>query len=65
MNARNMPTYAKELKHSRPPWLHGYPSLLTLLAKYILETEFDIGYQIQWVTIGAENILTHQAKLIE
>jgi phenylacetate-CoA ligase len=65
MSPKNMQAYAEELKYSRPPWLHGYPSLLTLLATYIVETRFDIGYQIQWITIGAENLLTQQAKLIE
>lgn len=65
MSWRNMRVYAEELKRSRPPWLHAYPSLLTLLATYIIETGFDIGYQIRWITIGAESLLPLQAKLLE
>jgi phenylacetate-CoA ligase len=44
--------------------LHGYPSLLVLLAKYLLDTPAGLGYQVRWVTTGAENLLPHQAETI-
>lgn len=60
----NLPDYASELRRRRPPWLHGYPSLLALLAAYIVDAGFDLGYEPRWVTTGAENLLPHQIDVI-
>lgn len=65
MNRANLEAYAKELRTRRPPWLHGYPSLLALLAAYILEAGFDLKYHVRWITIGAENLMPQQTALIE
>jgi phenylacetate-CoA ligase len=65
LNARNMPAYVGELRRSRPPWLHGYPSLLVLLAAYLSDVRSDLGYQLRWITTGAENLSQRQAELIE
>ncbi len=56
--------YLRELRKRRPPWLHGYPSVIALLAAHVLESGVDIGYPIRWVTIGAENLLEQQKQLI-
>src|SRR5207247_1480161 len=48
MNERNLRSYVEELRRRRPPWLFGYPSLLSLLASYILDTGIDLGYQARW-----------------
>jgi len=65
MSPANLAAYVDELRRRRPPWLHGYPSLLALLAAYILESGTDLGYEIRWVTVGAENLLPQQSDLIE
>ena len=65
MNAANMPYYVEELKRQKPPWLHGYPSLLAALAGFMLDHDIDLGYQVRWVTAGAENLTPHQTMLIE
>jgi phenylacetate-CoA ligase len=65
MSQDNLPSYVAELRSRRPPWLHGYPSLLALLAAHVLETGADLGYSLRWVSTGAENLLPHQARLIE
>jgi len=65
MSEGNLGAYVAELRRRRPPWLHGYPSLLTLLAAFLLDRGTDLGYAVRWVTVGAENLLRHQAELIE
>lgn len=60
----NLKLYADKLREARIPWLHGYPSLLALLAAYIVDTAFDLGYQPNWITLGAENLLSQQSVLI-
>jgi len=57
--------YAAELARRRLVWLHGYPSLLALLAGYLLEHRQSIGYEVRWVTTAAENLLPAQADVIE
>jgi phenylacetate-CoA ligase len=61
----NLRVYVEKLRDVRIPWLHGYPSLLALLAAYIVDTGCDLGYQPKWVTVGAENLLSQQAAVIE
>lgn len=61
----NMDCYLEELQDKRPPWLHGYPSLLALLASHVLERGASRSYTPKWITTGAENLLPQQTDLIE
>jgi phenylacetate-CoA ligase len=65
MSPSNLEAYVDELRRRRPPWLHGYPSLLALLASHVVDSGADLGYQVRWVTTGAENLLPQQAAAIE
>lgn len=51
-------------KHS-PPWLHGYPSLLSLIAGYLLERGKPLKKTPTVVTTGAENLLPQQKQLMQ
>lgn len=57
--------YVAELRTRRLAWLHGYPSVLALLAAYLVEHRQTVGYDVRWVTTGAENLLPAQADVIE
>jgi phenylacetate-coenzyme A ligase PaaK-like adenylate-forming protein len=59
-----LPLYVEELRRQRPSWLCGYPSLLTLLASYVLERGDDLGYTPRWITALAENLLPLQKSVI-
>lgn len=65
MSRENLDAYVLELRRSRPPWLHGYPSLLALLAGHVVETGNELGYAVRWITTGSENLLPQQRALIE
>lgn len=65
MNDKNLYYYVEELRRRRPPWIHGYPSLISLLAEYILTENIDLGYEVRWITCGAENLMLHQREMIE
>ena len=65
MNDRTLPAYVSMLRKAQPPWLHGYPSLLHLLASWIVDRKVDLGYQVKWITIGAESLMPNQSTVIE
>lgn len=64
MSPQNLSSYVEVLRRRKPPWLHGYPSLLALLAAHVVESQQEPGYEIRWITTGAENLLPHQSELI-
>jgi phenylacetate-CoA ligase len=57
--------YVQELNRQRLPWLHGYPSILSTIAGWLVSRGQTLDYPVQWVTVGAENLMAHQADLIE
>ena len=60
-----LPYYVEELNRKRPPWIQGYPSLLSILAGFILESGMKLEYRPKIVTVGAESLLPHQKAIIE
>ena len=65
MAPQNLANYVSELRRHRPPWLHGYPSAMCLLASYIVDRRIDVGYEIRWLTTGGEALLGHQRNLLQ
>jgi phenylacetate-CoA ligase len=65
MSPANLGAYVDELRSKCPPYLHGYPSVLALLAAYVLESGISLGYEVKWVTTTSESLLPQQANLIE
>ena len=54
--------YLHEMQRSGLRWIHGYPSLVSLLGQYALER--NIKLNIRWVTTGAESLLENQKVII-
>ena len=65
MSPGTMGYYVDEIRRAKPAWLHGYPSLLALLAGYLLDRGERLGFALRWITVAAENLLPQQAGLIE
>jgi phenylacetate-CoA ligase len=57
------PAYLEQMRQSGAPWIHGYPSMVALIASYALEHGVEI--KARWVTLGSENLLPQQEQLIE
>ncbi len=64
LSRKNAPEYLAGLNRQQAPWLHGYPSLLTLLAQELLERGKRLDYPVRWVSCGAENLLESQSAII-
>ena len=63
LNAETAPAYLEKMRRSGARWIHGYPSMVALLASYALE--HDAGFEARQVTLGSENLLPQQEQLIE
>jgi phenylacetate-CoA ligase len=57
--------YLRQIRRSKATWLHGYPSLLALLASYALDgRRLDFHHGIRHITAAAENLLPQQKELM-
>lgn len=63
LNDETAPTYLEQMRRSGALWIHGYPSMVALIASYALEHGVEL--KARWVTLGSENLLPQQEQLIE
>jgi len=56
--------YINELEKKQLQWIHGYPSAVNLLAEYMLSHNIKLSYQLKYITVGAENLLSSQMERI-
>lgn len=64
INEKNIPIYIDTLNRYELKWLHGYPSIINLLAKYLNESNRKLNYEVQFITTGAENLTLNQIDSI-
>lgn len=57
-------SYYEYIKKKRLTWLHGYPSLLTALASYMVGNGLKFT-DVKYCTTAAENLLPYQIKTIK
>ena len=63
MSKNIMIEYSKKMKNFKPLFLRGYPSSITVFAKYILENNIDI--RIKSVFTTAEVLFSNQREIIQ
>lgn len=62
LGEQTMPEYVRELRGLGVTWLHGYPSVLSLLASWLVEHGETLP--MEHVTTGAENLLESQRRVM-
>lgn len=64
VNPRTVRAYAEEMSRAGVTWVHGYPSVLALLAGLMIEAGVAAPERVRLVTTGAENLAEWQRELI-
>ena len=65
MTPQYLPWYLEELNRRRPPLIQGYPSLLFLLASWMLAANVRLSYWPRAVMSSSESLMPHQRRVIE
>jgi len=64
LNESTVHAYLHEIRQRKVRWVHGHPSLLSLLSTHMLESSYELE-DVRWVTTGAEMLLPEQRSRIE
>lgn len=65
LSRESAPAYISALQKFDVEWVHGYPSILTLLAQYANESGLNINLpRLRVITTGAENLPSWQRAVI-
>jgi len=65
MSIRNLKHYISQLQKFKPDLIHGYPSSIYLLAKYILENNIHLEFHPKMIITASETTLDFQKEAIE
>ena len=65
MNPKTLPLYIEKIKEWMPQFIHGYPSAITILAKYILSNDVKGLPRIKGLLLASENLYPGQRKPLE
>jgi len=65
LSTKNLKFYISQLKKFKPHLIHGYPSSVYLLAKYILENNIRLEFQPKMIITASETTLDFQKQIIE
>ena len=64
INDQTIDAYVDDIVSRKLAWLHGYPSILSLIAGRVLHRGLRKDVNVSVVTTGAENLNDHQKHLI-
>jgi phenylacetate-CoA ligase len=65
MNTLTLPLYVDKIRRWKPKFIYGYPSAITIIAKYILEKQIDNLPRIRSVLLASEQVYPFQREAIE
>jgi phenylacetate-CoA ligase len=65
ISENNLPAYVKKLDELKSPRIHAYPSMLTLVAAFMVENKIRLSYKPQCISTSSETLLAGQEELIE
>ena len=65
MTEQFLPHYVQVIRDRRLSWLHGRPSMLSLLATYMIDSDDTFDHPVRWVTCSIEQLSDKQAAVIE
>jgi len=65
LSSQNIPYYIKRLNKFKPHLIHGYPSSIYLLARFILENDIRMDFQPKMIITASETTLNFQKRAIE
>jgi len=65
MTDQTMPKYIKKINHFQPDFLHVYPSVLTILARFMKKENIEPFSSLKGVLSGSENLYSWQRDLLE
>ena len=65
MSDRNLPFYIKKIKNFKPKFIQAYPSLITILARYMKKYNILPFKSVKAILCGSENIYSWQKNLIK
>ena len=65
MTDKNLPLYIEQIRKFKPKFLHVYPSVLTILAKFMKRNKIKPFSSIKAILASSENIYPWQIKLFK
>jgi phenylacetate-coenzyme A ligase PaaK-like adenylate-forming protein len=65
LSKKNLPYYIRTLNRYRPDFIHGYPSSLYYVAKYIIDENVQLNFKPNMVVGSSETTLDFQRNTIE
>lgn len=64
LSKKNAPLYFDQLKSKKIPWIHGYPSQISLLASYFEGLNLSVWPELRLITFASETLLPIHEKII-
>ena len=65
LSIKNFPYYIRELNLFKPKLIHGYPSSIFLLARYIIDHSITLQFSPTMIITASETTLDYQRSVIE
>ena len=64
LKEENIPNYFEQLNSNRYVYFCGYPSIISIIAEFMIKNKLSLSRQPKVITTGSETLLPSQSKLI-